>query len=174
MPSDSQRGCGKNLSSRRNRSTVHGRTFRTAATCCLVNSLPPWASHPPASQTAKSAVCRRVIWYSWVDSNHRPPDPRSAVPCHAYAIYGRARFEGSGRIPCSPSQRPIHTLFSRRAHQRDCVAMAHKLGQLRVIPKPQREHVAGASDDDRFPPAILKRLLRNHEMTGCDLVPGPG
>ena len=52
--------------------------------------------------------------------------------------------------------------------------MTHKLGQLRVVPKPQREHVAGASEDDGLPPPILKRLLGDDEMTRRDLIPGPG
>ena len=45
-----------------------------------------------------------------------------------------------------PPGPPTISLFSRRAHQRDCGPMANKLGQLRVVPKPQREHVAGATE----------------------------
>jgi hypothetical protein len=51
-------------------------------------------------------------------------------------------------IPDQPEPRVGQSLFSRRAHQRDRGAMAHKLWQLRIVPKPQREHVAGATDDD--------------------------
>ena len=47
--------------------------------------------------------------------------------------------------------------------------MAHKLGQLWVVPKPQREHVAVATDDDCFPPAVFQSLLSNDEMTRCDV-----
>jgi hypothetical protein len=65
-------------------------------------------------------------------------------------------------------------LFGRRAHQRDCGSMAHKLGQLRVVPKPQREHVTVASDDDGFPPPVVEGFLGDDEMTRRDLVPGPG
>jgi hypothetical protein len=68
----------------------------------------------------------------------------------------------------------VQSLFSRRAHQRDCVSMPHEFRQLRVIPKPQREHVAVASDDDGFPPAVFQGFLGDDEMTGRDLVPGPG
>jgi hypothetical protein len=28
-----------------------------------------------------------IIWYSWVDSNHRPPDPQSAAPTSAFAHF---------------------------------------------------------------------------------------
>jgi hypothetical protein len=35
----------------------------------------------------------------------------------------------------------VQSLLGRRAHQRDCVSMANELRQLRVVPKPQREHV---------------------------------
>lgn len=67
-----------------------------------------------------------------------------------------------------------HSLLSRRAHQRECGSMARELGELRVITKPQREHVAGSTDDDGFPPAVFKRLLGDDEVTRRDLVPGPG
>ena len=41
--------------------------------------------------------------------------------------------------------------------------MANKLGQLRVVPKPQREHVAGATEDDGFPPTeVLEIMPSNH------------
>jgi hypothetical protein len=66
------------------------------------------------------------------------------------------------------------SLFGRRAHQRDCISMANKLRQLRVVPKSQREHVAGATDDNGFPPTIVKGFLGNDEMPRRDLVPGPG
>ena len=52
--------------------------------------------------------------------------------------------------------------------------MANKLGQLRVVPKPQGEHVAGATDDDGFPPPVVEGFLGDDEMTRRDLVPGPG
>ena len=52
--------------------------------------------------------------------------------------------------------------------------MAHKLGQLRVVPKPQREHVAVATDDDCFPPPVFQRLLCDDEMARRDVVPSPG
>ena len=68
----------------------------------------------------------------------------------------------------------VQSLFGRRAHQRDRRTMASKLGQLRIVPKPQRKHVAGASEHDGFPPAILKRLLGDDEMARRDLIPGPG
>ena len=51
--------------------------------------------------------------------------------------------------------------------------MAHKLGQLRVVPKPQREHVAGATEDDGFPPPVVEGFLGDDEMPRRDLVPGP-
>ena len=52
--------------------------------------------------------------------------------------------------------------------------MAHKLWQLRVVPKPQREHVAVATEDDGFPPAVAKAFLSDDEMPRRDVVPGPG
>ena len=74
-------------------------------------------------------------------------------------------------ITTGPVFRPIaksgrlrdRSLISRRAHQRDCGSMANKLGQLRVVPKPQREHVAGATEDDGFPPTeVLEIMPSNH------------
>jgi hypothetical protein len=52
--------------------------------------------------------------------------------------------------------------------------MANKLGQLRVVAKPQREHVAGATEDDGFPPPVVQAFLRDDEMPRRDVVPGPG
>jgi hypothetical protein len=52
--------------------------------------------------------------------------------------------------------------------------MANKLGQLRVIPKPQREHVAVANDDDSFPPAVVEGFLSDDEMPRRDVIPSPG
>ena len=52
--------------------------------------------------------------------------------------------------------------------------MAHKFGQLRVVPKPQGEHVAVATDDDGFPPPVVEGFLGDDEMARRDLVPGPG
>jgi hypothetical protein len=37
--------------------------------------------------------------------------------------------------------------------------MAHKFRQLRVVPKPQREHVAVATDHDGFPPPVVEGFL---------------
>ena len=45
--------------------------------------------------------------------------------------------------------------------------MAHKLGYLRVVPKPQREYVAVASDDDGFPPAIVEGFLGDDRCPGA-------
>ena len=86
---------------------------------------------------------------------------------------GRARKTTAPRAQLAAGA-VVQSLFSRRAHQRDRRAMASKLWQLRVVPKPQRQHVAGASEDDGLPPAILKRLLGDDEMARRDLVPGPG
>ena len=61
-----------------------------------------------------------------------------------------------------------------RANQCDCRTMACELGQLRVVPKPQREHVAVASDNNGFPPAVFQSFLGDDEVTRRDLVPGPG
>ena len=66
------------------------------------------------------------------------------------------------------------SLVGRRAHQRDCVSMANKLGQLRVVPKPQREHVATTLQYDCLPPAVFEARLRNHQMDWRDLVPAAG
>ncbi len=52
--------------------------------------------------------------------------------------------------------------------------MANKLGQLRVVPKPQREHVAVATEDDGLPPPVVEGFLGDDEMARPDLVPGPG
>jgi hypothetical protein len=52
--------------------------------------------------------------------------------------------------------------------------MANKLRQLRVVPIPQREHVAGATEDDGFPPPVVEGFLGEDEMPRCDVVPGPG
>ena len=41
-------------------------------------------------------------------------------------------------------------------------------------PKPQREHVAGATEDDGFPPSVVEGFLSEDEMPRCDVVPGPG
>jgi hypothetical protein len=49
--------------------------------------------------------------------------------------------------------------------------MACELGQLRVIAKPQREHVAVAGDDDGFPPAVFQSFLGDDEVARCDVVP---
>jgi hypothetical protein len=43
-----------------------------------------------------------------------------------------------------------------------------------VVAVPQGEAVAFAVDDNRLPPAIVERLLRNDEMASRDLVPGRG
>ena len=68
---------------------------------------------------------------------------------------------------------PFSRYSGRRAHQRDCRTMANKLGQLRVVPKPQREHVAVATEDDGFPPPVVEGFLGDDEMPRRDLVPGP-
>ena len=52
--------------------------------------------------------------------------------------------------------------------------MANKFGQLRVVPKPQREHIAGATEDDGFPPPVVEGFLSEDEMARRDVVPGPG
>ena len=52
--------------------------------------------------------------------------------------------------------------------------MANKLGQLRVVPKPQREHIASTTEDDGFPPSVVEGFLSEDEMPRCDVVPGPG
>lgn len=65
-------------------------------------------------------------------------------------------------------------LFGRRAHQCDCVSVANKFRQLRVVAKPQREHVAGATEDDRFPPPVVQAFLSDDEMPRRDLIPCPG
>ena len=71
---------------------------------------------------------------------------------------GRAR-KTTAPLPELATGAAVQSLFSRWAHQRDRGTMASKLWQLRVVPKPQRQHVASASEHDGFPPAILKRLL---------------
>jgi hypothetical protein len=58
-----------------------------------------------------------------------------------------------------------------RANQRDSGLVARELGQLRVVPKPERQHVAIALDADRFPPAVLVALLRDDEVTRANVVP---
>ena len=52
--------------------------------------------------------------------------------------------------------------------------MARELGQLRVIAKPQREHVAVASDNDGFPPAVFQCFLSDDEVARRNRVPGLG
>ena len=52
--------------------------------------------------------------------------------------------------------------------------MAHKLGQLWVVTKPQREHVAVAIENDGLPPPMVEGFLSDDEMPRRDLVPGVG
>ena len=54
---------------------------------------------------------------------------------------GRARKTTAPRAQLAAGA-AVQSLFSRRAHQRDRRTMTSKLWQLRVVPKPQREHVA--------------------------------
>src|SRR5271155_3923376 len=75
--------------------------------------------------------------------------------------------------PMRPELKTVQSLLGWRAHQRDCVSMASKLGQLRIVPKPQCEHVAVASDNDCFPPAVFKSFMGDDEVTRRDLVPAP-
>jgi hypothetical protein len=82
--------------------------------------------------------------------------------------------EGDGPECAAGPRDRRHSLFGRRAHQRDCRTMAHKLWQLRIVPKPQREHVPGATVDDGFPPPVVEGFLGEDEMARRDLVPGPG
>ena len=115
---------------------------------------------------------------------------RRFVDCHG-RIHGR-RYQGSddawlgdavdlvGRWMKTTAPSGVgwrgrrHSLLSRRAHQRNCVSMANKLGQLRIVPKPQCEHVAVATDHNGFPPPPLEVFLSDDEMARRDLVPGPG
>ena len=60
-----------------------------------------------------------------------------------------------GEVGC---RRRRQSLFSRRAHQRNGGPMANKLGQLRVVPKPQGEHVAGATEDREVYRTSLKKV----------------
>src|SRR5438552_1784950 len=59
-----------------------------------------------------------------------------------------------------------------RTDQRDSGLVACELGQLRIVAKPQAEHVAIALDADCFPPAVLVALLRDDEVARADVVPG--
>ena len=52
--------------------------------------------------------------------------------------------------------------------------MPRELGELRVVPEPQGEHVAVASDDDGLPSPVFQGFLGDDEMARRDLVPGPG
>jgi hypothetical protein len=52
--------------------------------------------------------------------------------------------------------------------------MAHKLGQLRVVPKPQREHVPSATEDDGFPPPVVEGFLSEDEMPRRECRPALG
>ena len=76
-----------------------------------------------------------------------------SVPGDAVADDGQTIGIGVGkRRPRGRNgPRGRHSLCGRSAHQRDCVAMANKFRQLQVVPEPQREHVAGATENDRFP-----------------------
>src|SRR6266849_3370363 len=56
-----------------------------------------------------------------------------------------------------------------RPNQGDSVEVADELWSLVVAPA-DREHLAVALKDDRFPPAVLERFLYEHEVAGHDLV----
>src|SRR5436190_15122822 len=58
-----------------------------------------------------------------------------------------------------------------RTDQRDRGLVPRKLGQLQIIAKPQRQHVAVTLDADRFPPAVFEALLCDDEVARTDLVP---
>jgi hypothetical protein len=49
--------------------------------------------------------------------------------------------------------------------------MPRELGQLRVVPEPQGEHVAVAGEDDGFPPPVFQGFLGDDEMARRDLLP---
>src|SRR6476646_6990114 len=82
------------------------------------------------------------------------------------------------RADADPARANAHSVVIRRgswrAHQRERGSMPGELGQLRVVPKPQGEHVAVAPEDDGFPPPVLQGFLGDDEMARRDLVPGPG
>ena len=84
-----------------------------------------------------------------------------------FSLYGRLSRgeEDNGPEAAMGCRGRRQSLFGRRAHQRDGVAMANKFRQLRVVPKPQREDVAVARDDDGFPPAVVQGFLGDDEMT---------
>ena len=107
-----------------------------------------------------------------IDHHDVSPIGRCAVAERALSI--TRQLWRLGPISISPSQGAVQSLFGRRAHQRDCGPMANKLGQLRVVPKPQREHIAGATEDDGFPPPVVEGFLSEDEMPRRDVVPGPG
>src|SRR6185503_10049092 len=92
----------------------------------------------------------------------RTPDLLIHISCSLPRLRHPRRL---GPNSIEPEPRPDPSLFSRRAHQSDGVAMANKLGELRVVAKPQRKHVAVATDDDGFPPSVFQSLFGDDEVT---------
>src|SRR5271165_2140708 len=120
---------------------------------------------PTPAHTAGAGGFRELRW--WVRGPR--PSGRQGVRLawSSDAAYAHSNLITSGRtVGCS-------RCLAGRIHQRDGAAVPKELGQLRVIAEPQREHVVFALEHDGLPPAIIERLLSNHEMARRNLVPGP-
>src|SRR6476469_5227717 len=88
-------------------------------------------------------------------------------------VGNRARFGGQKARAAEAARVDLKSLslIAGRAHQADGAAVSNKLGQLRIIAVPQREHVVVAADDDGLPPPVTGRLLGDDEVARRDLIP---
>src|SRR5436190_4960642 len=63
--------------------------------------------------------------------------------------------------------------FVRRMHQCDAGFVPNNMGQLGVVAKLQGEGIILTLNNDCLPPAVMRRLMGDHEIAWLDLVPCP-